>query len=336
VSTATHQPGEGRTIWRIAATLLSLACFVGASNPAHAQQYPVRTVRMIVPYTPGGGTDVMARVIAAELTKMLQQSVVVENKPGAGGVLGTDSVAKARPDGYTVGLISSGHAINPALYASMPFDSIHDIAPVIQVASGPNVIVVNADVKAGSLSGLIELARAEPGRLTYGSAGVGNPTHLAGELLQRAAEIKLVHVPYKGSGQAEIALAGGEITMMIDSIPAALPFITSGKTRALAVTGDERFPLLPNVPTIAEAGLRGFDMSTWWGVVAPAGTPDDVIRRLNTSIADILRRPDIRKQFLQFGAQPITGSPSQFGEYIRSETERYSRLIKALGIQPIS
>lgn len=278
----------------------------------------------------------MARVIAADLSKMLGQSVIVDNKPGAGGVIGTETVSKAPPDGYTIGLISSGHAINPAMYTHMPFDPVKGVAPITEVAIGPNVVVVNASVPAHSLGELIELARREPGKLTFGSAGVGNPTHLAGELLQRAADIKLLHVPYKGSGQAEIALAGGEITMIIDSVPAALPFIKSGKTRALAVTGKERFPLLPDVPTAAEAGLPGYEFSTWWGMVAPPGTPPDIIATLNTALGKILQSDEVRKQFLQFGATPAPGSGEAFGRFIETEVGRYTRLIKTLGIQPLS
>jgi tripartite-type tricarboxylate transporter receptor subunit TctC len=304
--------------------------------PATAATYPERTIRIVVPYTTGGGTDVMARVIAADLSKMLGQSVIVDNKPGAGGVIGTEIVSKAPPDGYTIGLISSGHAINPEMYTHMPFDPVKGVAPITQVATGPNVVVVNANVPAHSLGELIDLARREPGKLTFGSAGVGNPTHLAGELLQRAANIKLLHVPYKGSGQAEIALAGGEITMIIDSVPAALPFINAGKTRALAVTGKRRFPLLPDVPTAAEAGLPGYEFSTWWGMVAPPGTPPEIIATLNNALGKILRSDDVRKQFLQFGATPEPGSADAFGRFIESEVDRYTKLIKALGIQPLS
>ena len=306
------------------------------STLASADDYPDHAIRLIVPYTTGGGTDVMARVIAAELSKRMGQSVFVENKPGAGGILGTDLVAHARPDGYTLALVSSGHAINPALHTSMPFDALNDISPVVEVASGPNVVVVNAAVKATSLAELIDLAKRNPGKLTFGSAGVGNPTHLAGEMLQRATNTRLLHVPYKGSGQAEIALAGGEITMMIDSIPAALPLIRAGKTRALAVTGAHRFPLLPDVPTVAEAGVANYDMSTWWGVVAPAGTPAPVVARLNEEISQVLREPRIRTQFLQFGAEPTTSSSREFRDFIAAELERYGRLIRELGIQPVS
>ena len=315
------------------AALLALVAICG---PVGADQYPDHAIRLVVPYTPGGGTDVMARVIAAELTKLLGQSVFVENRPGAGGIIGTDVVAKAHPDGYTIGLISSGHAINPALHKTMPFDPLQGIAPVIQVASGPNVIVVNASVKAKSLRDLVELARRDPGRLTFGSAGVGNPTHLAGEIFQRVTNTKLLHVPYKGSGQAEVALASGEITMMIDSIPAALPFITAGKTRALAVTGKQRFPLLPDVPTVDETGVGQFEVSTWWGVVAAPGTPVPIVSLLNTDIARVLAEPAIRKQFLRFGAEPVTGTSAQFRDFIAAELERYANLVKSLGIEPLS
>ncbi|HJU24732.1 MAG TPA: tripartite tricarboxylate transporter substrate binding protein [Casimicrobiaceae bacterium] len=315
---------------------IALVLFAGACGVASAQQYPDHAIRLIVPYTPGGGTDVMARVIAAELTKLLGQSMIVENKPGAGGIIGTDAVAKARPDGYTIGLISSGHAINPALHTTMPFDPIKGIAPVIQVASGPNVIVVNAAVKARTLRELVDLAKREPGHLTFGSAGVGNPTHLAGEIFQRVTNTKLLHVPYKGSGQAEVALASGEITMIIDSIPAALPFITSGKTRALAVTGKQRFPLLPDVPTVDETGVGHYEVSTWWGVVSAPGTPAPIVSLLNKDIATVLAEPSIRKQFLQFGAEPVTGTSAEFGDFIAAELDRYAKLVKSLGIQPLS
>jgi len=303
---------------------------------AHAQQYPERAIRLIVPYTSGGGTDVMARIVGAELSKLIGQSVIVENKPGAGGIIGTDIVAKAHPDGYTLALISSGHVINPALHTRMPFDAISGVSPVIQVASGPNVIVVNAAVKANSLAELISLAQRQPGVLSFGSAGVGNPTHLAGELFQRVTHTRLLHVPYKGSGQAEIALAGGEITMMIDSIPAALPLVNAGKTRALAVTGQQRFPLLPDVPTVSEAGLAGYEMTTWWGVIAPPNTPQAVISFLNSNIARVLDEEKIRRQFLKFGAEPTTGTAKQFGDFIAAEAERYAKLIKSLGIEPLS
>jgi tripartite-type tricarboxylate transporter receptor subunit TctC len=306
------------------------------STFAWADQYPDHSIRLIVPYTPGGGTDVMARVIGAELSKRLGQSVVVENKPGAGGIIGTEVVAHAHPDGYTLALISSGHVINPALHVTMPFDALKDIAPVVEVATGPNVIVVNDAVKATNLAELIDLARRNPGKLTFGSAGVGNPTHLAGELFQRATNTKILHVPYKGSGQAEIALAGGEITMMIDSIPAALPLIRAGKTRALAVTGAHRFPLLPDVPTVAEAGLGNYEMSTWWGIVAPAGTPEPIVSRMSREISNVLHESDIKTQFLQFGAEPKTSSSRQFRDFIAAELERYAKMIHDLGIQPIS
>lgn len=299
-----------------------------------AQQYPERPIRLIVPYTTGGGTDLLARIVGQELSNSLGQSVVVDNKPGAGAVIGTDIVAKARPDGYTLALISSGHAMNPWLYSKLPFDSVADISPVIQIASGPNVIAVNADVPARTVAELIAMLRKEPGRYSFGSAGIGNPTHLAGEIFQSATQTKLIHVPYKGSGQAEVGLAGGEVTMIVDSIPAALPFIKSGKTRALAVTGARRFPLLPDTPTADEAGLRDFDLSTWWGIVAPPNTPAPIIAKLNESVARALQSPEVRGQFLRLGAEPTSSTARQFGDRIRSETERYGKIIRDLGIRP--
>jgi tripartite-type tricarboxylate transporter receptor subunit TctC len=197
------------------------------------------------------------------------------------------------------------------------------------------VLVINAALPASNLKELIALFRGEPGRYSFGSAGLGNPTHLAGELFERATQTKLIHVPYKGSGQAEIGLAGGEISMMIDSIPAALPLISSGKTRALAVTGRQRFPMLPDVPTMVEAGLDGYEMTTWWGVIAPPGTPTQIVNVLNTTIADILRKPEVRSKFLQFGAEPTLSTPAEFADYIRVETDRYAKLIQAMGLQPL-
>lgn len=311
---------------------LVLACLAFSVG---AEPYPDHSIRLIVPYTTGGGTDIMARLIGAELSISLGKSVVVENKPGAGAIIGTDLVSKANADGYTLLLIASAHAINPALYAHLPFDPIKGFTPVTQIAAGPNVLVVNAAMPVKTVSELVALSRREPGGLSFGSAGVGNPTHLAGELFQRATNTKMIHVPYKGSGQAEIGLAGGEINLMIDSVPAALGFINSGKTRALAVTGAQRFPMLPDVPTMAQAGLRDFDMNTWWGVLAPAGTPRPIIELLNKAIAAVLLKPDVRAKFLQFGAEPISTSPEQFGEYISTETQRYGQLIHTLGIEPL-
>ena len=205
----------------------------------------------------------------------------------------------------------------------------------MQIASGPNVLVINAALPVTNLKDLIVLFRSEPGRYSFGSAGLGNPTHLAGELFQRATQTKLIHVPYKGSGQAEIALAGGEINMMIDSVPAALPLITSGKTRALAVTGHQRFPMLPELPTMAEAGLADYEMTTWWGVLAPPGTPAPIVNVLNATIADILKKPEVRRKFLEFGAEPTVSTPSEFADYLRAETDRYAKLIHAMGMQPL-
>ena len=307
----------------------------GTAIIAAAQDYPDRPIRIIVPYTTGGGSDLMARILGQELSQSLGQPVVIDNKPGAGAVIGTDMVAKARPDGYTLGFISSGHSINPWLYSKLPFDPIADIAPVIQVASGPNVIVVHSEVAAQSLQELITAIRKEPGRYSFGSAGIGNPTHLAAEAFAHQANIQMIHVPYKGSGQAEVGLAGGETTMIIDSIPAALPFINAGKTRALAVTGKRRFALLPNVPTTAEAGLPDFEPITWWGIVAPPGIPRSIIAKLNAATTRALQSPVVRSQFLKFGAEPTTGTPEQFGAFIKAETERFGKLVRELGIQPL-
>lgn len=313
---------------------LGLALAVVGAGAQAQHIYPERPIRLIVPYATGGGTDLMARILGQELTRLLGQAVVVDNKPGAGAVIGTDMVARSKPDGYTLGLTSSGHAIAPWLQRQLPYDAVRSFAPVAQVASGPNVLVVHGAVPANTLPELIALLRSAPGRYSFGSAGLGNPTHLAGEVLQSTTRTQLIHVPYKGSGQAETGLAGGEITMIIDSIPAALPFILAGKTRALAVTGKKRFPLLPDVPTTTEAGLPELELTTWWGVIAPAGTPASIVSVLNTALDQALKSPEVRAQFLKFGAEPALSTAADFGEHIRVETERYGRLIKALGITP--
>lgn len=300
---------------------------------AQVGHYPVKPINLIVPYSPGGGTDIMARLIAQELTKMLGVSVIVQNRPGASAIIGTDMVARAPADGYTIGLISSGHAINPALYKTLPFDSANDFAAITEVAEGPNIMAVNSTLPVHSVQDLIKLGKTRT--LSFASAGLGQPTQLAGEVFGQQAGIKVENIPYNGSGEAEIGVASGVVDFIVDSVPAALPFITSGKTRALAVTGNARFPSLPGVPTFGEAGMPKYDMTTWWGLVAPRGVPADRIALLSRDVSQILAHPDIQNQFLKFGAQVRTSSPEAFQSYIGQEIQRYGKLIPELGIQPM-
>lgn len=313
---------------------LFLSAALVAAGATCAQNFPSAPITIVVPYSPGGGTDIMARLVGQELSQDLGISVVIENKPGASGNIGTTQVAKSKPDGYTLLFTSSGHAINPSLFKSLPFDPVKDFEPVAQLASGPSVLVVNAQSSYHTPSDLIAAGKSGK-ELTFGSAGLGQPTHLVAEKFAAASGIKLLHIPYKGSGAAEIALAGAETDFLIDSIPAALPFIRSGKTRALAVTGRERFPIpaLDNVPTLDEAGMKDFSFVTWWGILAPAGTPADRVAILGKALDKAMRSPDLKQRFIEIGATPGIKNSVEFKAYINTELNTYRELITALNIQ---
>jgi tripartite-type tricarboxylate transporter receptor subunit TctC len=321
----------------VVAGILGISCgsAVQAQSPSSAspQSYPAKPIRLIVGYTPGGGTDVLSRVLAKYLGENLKQTVIVDNRPGAGGLLATQLVANAPPDGYTLLTTPSTHAINPGLYAKLPYDSIKDFTSVGLIATSPNVVVVHASLPVRSVRELIALAKAHPGELAFGSAGVGSTTHLAGEYFRSMAQIRTVHVPYKGSSQAEIDLSIGEVQYMIDSTPAALPNIRAGRTRALATTGTRRFSGLPDVPTVMESGLPRYESVSWWGIIGPAGMTPDVVSRLNGEIAKIMLMPEVKKLTLAQGAEASTSTPGEFLEYMKSEMALYTRVIKEAGIQ---
>lgn len=312
---------------------LCLSMLALSVHTAVAQTYPAKTVRLIVGYSPGGGTDVLSRVLAKYLSESFKQTVLVDNRAGAGGILGSELVAKAAPDGYTLHTIPSTHSINPSLYAKLPYDPIKDFAPVTLIATSPNTFVVHPSLPVNSVRELIALARQRPGELTYASAGVGSTTHLAAEYFRSMAKIKAVHVPYKGSGQAEIDLGTGQVHYMIDSTPAALPNIRGGRTRAIATTGSKRFSILPDVPTVAESGLPRYESVSWWGIVAPAGTPQPIIERLNKEITRVMNLPGVKKLVLTQGAESWTSTPQEFLDYIKQETALYARIIKDAGIK---
>jgi len=301
--------------------------------PAHAQQYPAKPIRLVVGYSPGGGSDLLARLLARKLTESWGQSVVVENRVGAGGIVASEVVARSPGDGYTLLIIPSTHAINPGLFRKLPYDSIRDFTMVGLIATSPNVLVVHPSLPVKSARELIALAKKRPGELSFSSAGVGSTTHLAGEYFRRLGKIDALHVPYKGSGQAEIDLAMGQVQYMIDSIPAALPNIKAGRTRALATTGKERFALLPDLPTVAESGLPGYESISWWGIVGPGGLPQPVVERLNREITRIMNLPDVKEQARGLGADSWTSTPQRFLDYIREETELYGRIIREAGIK---
>ena len=322
-----------RLFVRRAAVLLCFALPASAVNAADAQNYPVKSIRLIVGYSPGGGTDVLSRVLAKYLGESFKQTVIVDNRPGAGGILATELVAKAPPDGYTLLTTPSTHSINPGLYAKLPYDPIKDFTAVGLMATSPNTFVVHPSMPAKSVRELIALARQRPGELSFASAGVGSTTHLAGEYFRSMAKIKTVHVPYKGSGQAEIDLATGQVHYMIDSTPAALPNIKAGRTRAIATTGTKRFSMLPDVPTVAESGLPQYESVSWWGILAPAGLPPAIVERLNGEMNRIMNLPEVKKLVLAQGAESLTGTPQAFLDYIKQETTLYTRVIREAGIK---
>ena len=301
--------------------------------PAHAQNYPVKPIRLIVGYTPGGGTDVLSRVLAKYLGESLKQTVVVENRPGAGAILATELVAKAAPDGYTLLTSPSTHTINPGLYAKLPYDTIRDFTPIGLIATSPNTVVVHPSLPVRSVKELIALARSRPGELTFATAGIGSTTHLAGEYFRSMAKIKTLHVPYKGSGQAQIDLAAGQVQYMIDSTPAALPNVRGGRTRALATTGTKRFSALPDVPTVMESGLPEYESVSWWGILGPPGMPQALVDRLNSEINRIMNLPEVKKLVLAQGADTLTSTPAEFLDYMKRETALYTRIIKEAGIK---
>ena len=315
--------------------VLLCAALTAALSPAQAQQYPTRPVRFVVPFPPGGSVDTLARTIGPRLTDALGQQIVVDNRPGGNGDIGMLVVAKAPADGYTLVLgYIANIAIAPSLYPKMPYDPVKDYAPVTQVATSPNVLTAHPSVRAKNLQELIALAKTKPGAVNFASTGVASVGHLTGELLNNLAGMKMTHVPYKGGGQAVIDLVGGHVQVMFSGFSAAMPHIKSGKARALAVTGAARSPALPGVPTIAEQGFPGVEATAWYGVLAPAGTPKPVVARLHGEIAKVLKLPDVGQRLDPLGFEIVGSTPEQFGAYIRTETRKWEKVVKASGAKP--
>ena len=297
-------------------------------------QYPSRPLRMISPFPPGGPTDLVGRLVSARLAEQLGQPIVVESRPGASGNVGLEAAARSAPDGYTIVLSSPVIALSPLLYNRLNYDPYKDLAPISLVGAVRNVLVVHPSVPARNLKELVALARRSPGRLNYGSGGIGTTTHLAPELLKSLEKLDIVHVPYKGSGIALSALVGGEIDMLVVAAPAAVQQINAGRVRALAVLMPQRFPDLPDVPSTSEQGFPNFEISVWYGMLAPTGTPREIIARLNTEIARAVTAADMKPRFASAGVEPLTSTPDEFGRFIRSETNRFARVIKDAGIKP--
>ena len=308
------------------------ACTLAATPVALAQSYPTKSIRLICPFPPGGAVDIASRAIANELSKTIGQQVVVENKPGAGGNIGGVEAARAAPDGYTIFMTTSGiSAINPALYSKMPFDPNKDLAPVSALVSLNNVLVVHPSVAAKSVTEIIAMAKAQPGKMTYASSGSGTSIHMSGEMFKHLAKVDILHIPYKGSSPALIDMLGGQVMMMFDNVPSALPHIKSGKLRALATTGAKRDATLPDLPTIAEAGVPGYESGVWFGLLVPAGTPRDIVAKLNTEAVKGTKSPEFVKRMTDLGYNIIGSTPEQMTEMLKTEVNTWGPIVKASG-----
>jgi tripartite-type tricarboxylate transporter receptor subunit TctC len=305
-----------------------------ASEPASlGQGYPTKAIRMIVPFGTGSTTDTLARIVGQKFTEAWGQPVVIDNRGGAGGNIGTEMVAKAAGDGYTLLMAAGSHAINPSLYGNLPYDAVRDFAPVTLIGSAPQLLIASAGLPANSMRELIALAAAKPGQLRYASGGNGSPSHLAMELFKNMARVDMVHVPYKGGDPVLVALLSGEMHLYFGNIRAMMPHVRAGKLKALAVTSPKRSPAVPEIPTIAESGLPGYSMMAWWGLLAPAGTPKVIVTRLQAQVARMLKEPALRDRLAVVGIDSVGSSPEKFGAYIRQEIKTWSKVVKEAGVR---
>jgi len=316
----------------VSAALVSLAAL---AVPATAQDapWPSKPVRIVVPFPPGGAADVFARLIAEQAGKSIGQPVVAENRPGAGGQIATDHVAKSAPDGHTMLIVTVGHAVNPSLYAKLPYDTLTDLVPVARVADLPSVLVVNPEVPAKSVQELVALMKAKPGVVTYASSGNATTSHVAGAMLAAQAGVQALHVPYKGSAPAITDLIGGQVQWMIDPVLSSAQHVKAGKLRALAVSTPRRSSLVPDLPTIAESGLPGYDFAAWFVLLAPARTPPAIVEKMHREVERILAMPEIRARFVQLGAEPGSGSPAQVATFLAGEVKRYATVVRDAGMK---
>ena len=307
------------------------AAMTAAAAIAQAQNYPVKPIRFLVPFPPGGGTDTMARIMAPKLAEALGQQVIIDNRGGAGATIGTEIAAKSPPDGYTLLLMTVTNAVGMGLYPNLKYDLVRDFAPVTRVATTPHVLVVHPSVPAKTVKELVTLAKARPGALVYSSSGSGSVSHLGGEYFAYLTGTKLLHVPYKGGGPSVAALLGGEVSAAFATMPSVISFIRSGRVRALALTTAERSPSLPNVGTVIEAGIPNFDVGSWYGLSVPAGTPKDIISRLHAETVKLLALSDVRQRLDTSGFEVITSTPEQYGAFVRAEVERWAKVVKISG-----
>ncbi|MGB7543680.1 MAG: tripartite tricarboxylate transporter substrate binding protein [Burkholderiales bacterium] len=325
-----------RELLRALRSLPFAAGVVLASGPVLAQVpdvYPGKPIRFILPFPPGGGTDILGRLISERLAADLGQPVVIENRGGAGGNVGAEAAAKSAPDGYTIVLVAPSLAISPSLYSKLNYDPVRDFSPISLVATVPNVMVTYPSVPAQTLAEFIALARTRPGGMNFGSGGNGTSNHLAGELFNIVAGVKLVHVPYKGVNLAMNDVLGGQVQLVVIGIPAAAPHIKAGKLRALAVVAPQRSPALPEVPTVAEAGLPNFEVTTWYGVLAPAGTPRPIINRLNAELVKIMHAPELKERLAAMATDPVTSTPEEFADLIKQEIAKWGKVVREAGLK---
>lgn len=306
----------------------------GLAAPALAQPWPAKPVRLIVPFAPGGSTDIVARTVAARLAEQWGQSVVVDNRAGGGTVIGTELVAKSPPDGYTFLVVPAPFTINPSLLAKLPYDALADFTPVTLINTTPLVVVVNPSVPARTVRELIALARANPGKLNFGSSGTGGSNHLAGELFNAMAGVRMVHVPYKGNAPALTDLAGGHVDVVFNGLTSAITLIKAGRIRALAITSARRSDVLPDLPTVDEAGLRGFEAGAWNGLAGPARTPAEIVRRVQADVARTLASPELRERLRAEGSDPVGSSPEEFAKFIREEIDKWAKVVKFAKVRP--
>jgi tripartite-type tricarboxylate transporter receptor subunit TctC len=310
-----------------------LAAALALALPALAQSYPSKPIRIVVPYPPGGFNDTLGRTLAAKFQESWGQPAIVENKPGANTLIGSDHVAKSAPDGYTLLVVAFPFAVTPSLIRNMPYDTVRDFAPIVLAASSPNLLVVNPQAPVHSVQELIAAAKAKPDGFSYASTGNGSSNHISMELFKSLAGVRIVHIPYKGSAPAVTDLLGGQVQVMFDNVPNVLPHVKAGKLRALATSGSRRSPLAPDVPTVAEAGVPGYEVNVWFGLVAPAGTPREIVQKLNAEVLKILAMPDVRERFQSQGVEPVGSTPEQFGEHIRGQMAKWAKVVQDAGVK---
>jgi tripartite-type tricarboxylate transporter receptor subunit TctC len=310
-----------------------VASLLTATVPALAQQYPARAVRLIVPFPPGGGTDTMARIVSPKLSEFLGQQVVSENRGGAGANIGAEIAAKSPPDGYTLMLATITNAIGATLYTKLNYDLVRDFAPITQLATTPHILVVHPSVPVKTVKEFTAFARARPEQITYSSSGAGSAAHLAGELYSSLTGVKMVHVPYKGGGPSMIALVGGEVSVCFATMPSAIGYVRSGRLRGIAVTTDKRSPSTPELPTIAETGVKGYEAGSWYGLSAPANTPPAIITRLHAETLKVLALPDVKERLFNAGFEIVTSTPEQFAAFTRTEIQKWGKIVKSANLK---